>query len=184
MLIIYDNDMECGNRIKALRKQRKLTQNALAEAVGTCAANISRVESGEHSPRLELLQRLARFFETSLDYVAGGDGHVDRVPAETARVMELARKAGESATLASYFEYLARRRELSREEEIPTVYGGFPRGLPYMTTAEVAALFAKFGGDLLPRMAHLDPAACGELKTALEETLSKLERRTCINKRS
>lgn len=43
----------------ALREVRGLTQEQLAEMIGTTASAISRLESGEHSPNLETLRKIA-----------------------------------------------------------------------------------------------------------------------------
>jgi len=43
----------------ALRAVRGLTQEQLAEMIGTTASAISRLESGEHSPNLETLRKIA-----------------------------------------------------------------------------------------------------------------------------
>jgi transcriptional regulator with XRE-family HTH domain len=51
--------MNLGLIIRQLRERREWTQDALARRVGTTAANISRVESGKHSPGAELLGSIA-----------------------------------------------------------------------------------------------------------------------------
>jgi len=41
------------------RKKKKLTQKDLAELIGTKQSNISRLESGNYNPSLDLLNRIA-----------------------------------------------------------------------------------------------------------------------------
>jgi DNA-binding XRE family transcriptional regulator len=41
------------------RKEKKLTQKDLAELIGTKQSNISRLESGNYNPSLDLLNRIA-----------------------------------------------------------------------------------------------------------------------------
>jgi DNA-binding XRE family transcriptional regulator len=41
------------------RKEKKLTQRDLAELIGTKQSNISRLESGNYNPSLDLLNRIA-----------------------------------------------------------------------------------------------------------------------------
>jgi len=41
------------------RKERNLTQKDLAELIGTKQSNISRLESGNYNPSLDLLNRIA-----------------------------------------------------------------------------------------------------------------------------
>ena len=54
-----------GTRIKALRKHRRLTQEALAEAVACETATIGRYERGEFSPSVEQLAKMADFLGVS-----------------------------------------------------------------------------------------------------------------------
>jgi DNA-binding XRE family transcriptional regulator len=48
-----------GNRVRALRKQRGLTQDQLAKMASVKRPNISRLEAGKHVPGIILIQRLA-----------------------------------------------------------------------------------------------------------------------------
>jgi DNA-binding XRE family transcriptional regulator len=48
-----------GQRVKAMRKKRGLTQNQLAEMSGIKRPNISRLETGTHVPGILLIECLA-----------------------------------------------------------------------------------------------------------------------------
>jgi transcriptional regulator with XRE-family HTH domain len=48
-----------GERVRTLRKKRNLTQQQLAEAVGTVQEVVSDVEKGIHVPLLSTLERFA-----------------------------------------------------------------------------------------------------------------------------
>lgn len=63
--------MEQENRLKALRKQRKLTQVAVQMATGIEQTLLSKYERGERVPPTETLALLARFYGTSMDYIMG-----------------------------------------------------------------------------------------------------------------
>lgn len=54
------------NNINALRTERKLTQQALADAVSVTRATINAMEKGAYNPSLELAFRLARFFDVDI----------------------------------------------------------------------------------------------------------------------
>ena len=56
-----------GKNIQAFRKQRDLTQEALAEKVGVARQTIVKWEGGESVPDLEMAERLASALEVSLD---------------------------------------------------------------------------------------------------------------------
>ena len=58
-------------RLKELRKQRKLNQQAVADALNCSQAVYSRYESGDREPPLETLIRLADFYNISLDELVG-----------------------------------------------------------------------------------------------------------------
>ena len=48
-----------GQKIQSLRKERKLTQEALAEIVGIDPKNISKIENGNNYPSPETLSGIA-----------------------------------------------------------------------------------------------------------------------------
>jgi len=49
-----------------LRKQRKLSQRALAELTGLSYVHIARMETGDSDPRLSTLQALAKALKVSI----------------------------------------------------------------------------------------------------------------------
>ena len=55
-------------KLKTLRKAKGLTQEQLAEAVGTNRATVAGYETGRRNPRLPDLQKFAEFFGIGLDY--------------------------------------------------------------------------------------------------------------------
>lgn len=59
--------MDFGKRLAALRKQRTMTQQALADAVGCHVTMIRRYEAGETQPTLEIIRNMARALSVSAD---------------------------------------------------------------------------------------------------------------------
>ena len=55
------------NTIEQKRKDRGMTQQALAAAVGVSRQTIISLENGKYSPSIELAFRLARLFEASIE---------------------------------------------------------------------------------------------------------------------
>ena len=55
------------NRIKELRKQDKITQDELAEAVAVTRQTIISLESGKYNASLQLAHRLAKFFNVTIE---------------------------------------------------------------------------------------------------------------------
>lgn len=62
-----------GNRLKALRTGRRLTQKQLSEQIGIAVSAISSYESGTRYPSYDVLISLARIFHVSTDYLLGLD---------------------------------------------------------------------------------------------------------------
>ena len=56
-------------RIRELRKMRKLSQEELAEAVGTTRQTITSIEVGKYTASLPLAWKIARFFGLSIEEV-------------------------------------------------------------------------------------------------------------------
>lgn len=59
--------MEFPQRLTQLRKERGLTQKALAEGVGVHVTQIQRYESGTTQPTLEVIRKLAIALSVSAD---------------------------------------------------------------------------------------------------------------------
>ena len=60
-----------ANRFRTIRRQRGLTQSALAEACGIRQATLSMIESGNTMPRVDTLGLLCRALDVSADYLLG-----------------------------------------------------------------------------------------------------------------
>ena len=61
-----------GPRLRALRRQRETSLAALAEVTGISVSTLSRLESGQRRPSLELLLPLARAHGVQIDDLIGG----------------------------------------------------------------------------------------------------------------
>jgi transcriptional regulator with XRE-family HTH domain len=62
---------EVGPRLRRLRERRSLTLTALAAQTGISKSTLSRLESGQRKPSLELLLPLAAAFHLPLDELVG-----------------------------------------------------------------------------------------------------------------
>lgn len=60
-----------GERLALLRKEKKLSQYELADKLGFTRGQIANYEQGKRQPDFETLQKLADFFDTSIDYLLG-----------------------------------------------------------------------------------------------------------------
>ena len=82
--IIWLPPMEFVKRLIELRKQRGLTQQALANAIELHVNQIKRYEAGTAQPTLDTLVRLAKELHTTLDDLVFGEDH--RGPNEDLRL--------------------------------------------------------------------------------------------------
>ena len=57
--------------LKQLRKNKKLNQKQFADIVFVSPSAISQYESGRTMPSRETLERIAKFFDVSTDYLLG-----------------------------------------------------------------------------------------------------------------
>jgi transcriptional regulator with XRE-family HTH domain len=62
---------EVAPRLKRLRRQRRITLTALAETTGISKSTLSRLESGQRRPTLELLLALSKAYRVPLDDLVG-----------------------------------------------------------------------------------------------------------------
>lgn len=78
-----------SQKLRILRKERRMTQQELADALDVKRATISNYEIGRRSPHLSELRRIAEYFGVGLDYfgVAQKDDVLDLI-ARAKRVFE------------------------------------------------------------------------------------------------
>ena len=85
--------LEIGQVIYKLRKEKNITQEALAKTVGVSVAAVSKWESNNSYPDITLLPSIARFFNTSIDKLLNYEKDISNED-----VMEIVKKS------ASLFE--------------------------------------------------------------------------------
>ena len=61
--------MILGERLKALRTAKKMSQKELAERIGIAKSVISFYESGDRFPSYDVLIKIARIFNVTTDYL-------------------------------------------------------------------------------------------------------------------
>lgn len=59
------------NKIRALRKEKNMTQADLAKVLKVSSRTIGFYETGDRDPDTETLGKLADYFDTSIDYLLG-----------------------------------------------------------------------------------------------------------------
>lgn len=108
--------MEFKDRLKTLRKERKLTQVKLGEMLNYGYTAIANYESGRNQPSIPDLKKIASIFNVSMDYLLGVNDirHPYVIDDESAEFNEFRRRyalLGEDARemLLDYMDYLATR---------------------------------------------------------------------------
>lgn len=67
------DQVKIGKFIAFLRKQHGLTQEALGEKLGVTNKTVSRWETGNYMPDIEMLQLLSREFDVSINELLAGE---------------------------------------------------------------------------------------------------------------
>ena len=66
-------------RLKILRKQRRKTQQQIADLLGISRQAYSYYENGSRQPDIESLQKLSDYFDVSIDSLVSGKEHSSTV---------------------------------------------------------------------------------------------------------
>ena len=64
-------ELKLAENIKRMRKERSLTQEALANALGVTVGAVYKWEANLTSPEISMLVRIADLFDTSVDNLLG-----------------------------------------------------------------------------------------------------------------
>ena len=65
----FERGYSMKTKIRELRKERKLSQEALAEAVGTTRQTITSIERGKYTASLPLAYKIAHYFGLQIEEV-------------------------------------------------------------------------------------------------------------------
>lgn len=91
IIITGDDNNMFHERLRELRISRKLTQKELAERLGlTNTSTISKYETGEVKPSVEIIDKVADLFGVTADYLMGRS-HEKSVKDETEELLEMLR---------------------------------------------------------------------------------------------
>lgn len=108
--------MEFKDRLKELRKEKRLTQVKLGEMLNYGYTAIANYESGRNQPSIPDLKKIASIFNVSMDYLLGVNDirHPYVIDDESAEFNEFRRRyalLGEESRemLLDYMDYLSTR---------------------------------------------------------------------------
>ena len=60
--------MRLAENLKRLRKKKGWSQKQLAEHIGSHLPHLNRIETGKYNPSHDVVQRLARALDLTIDY--------------------------------------------------------------------------------------------------------------------
>ena len=107
--------MVIGDRLRAIREEKKLSQGDVEKRTGLLRCYISRVENGHTVPAIETLEKMARAFEIplyQLFYEGKGPAEIPGIAKRQLREGTAWGGAGKDARFLHQF-----RRQLSRMDE-------------------------------------------------------------------
>ncbi len=107
--------MIIGDRLRALREEKKLSQGDIEKRTGLLRCYISRVENGHTVPAVETLEKMARAFEVPLYQLFYDGQEPPQVPNLLKRKSSDENAWGNSGKDARYLNKL--RRVLSKTDD-------------------------------------------------------------------
>ena len=145
-------DYNIGDKIKRLRKARKLTLQQVASETGFSPALISQIENNNVSPPIATLSKIARFFDVKMGHFfeeEEGDNRYEIVRRDGRRVVS--RVISKAGTGHGYtYEALSfRKRNKKMEPFVLTVSERAAEETLYSHEGEEFLLILKGTGELL-----------------------------------
>lgn len=82
-------DNTCGNRIRELRLEKKMTQEEFADAIGINRSAIAKYERGiVTNLKQDTILKLAKFFDVSPAYFFGGERQLNTTKPELIKMID------------------------------------------------------------------------------------------------
>ena len=117
-------------RIYNLMEERNVKQLALAYEIGTTQATLSRNLNGIHEPKAEVIEKIAKYFNVSTDYLLGNTDNPNAVKLKVANQdgtitgieYELLNKVKGFTTddlekVLDYVDYIKSKKEEKKDEK-------------------------------------------------------------------
>ncbi len=92
--------------LKKIRKAKKLTQSDVAKELNITVSAYGNYELGQRSPTPEMLIKLAKYFQVSIDYLLDYNPTLDEIRQGFAPIKEL---SAEKQELLMYFDEIGDR---------------------------------------------------------------------------
>lgn len=99
---LYTNMVNIGEHIIRLRKAKGWSQDKLAKEVGSSRIMIGNYERGENLPSVEMIIKLARIFDVSIDFLLG-EGQLSSLDKDFLKRIEEIQKLDEATKQHLFF---------------------------------------------------------------------------------
>ncbi len=92
-----------GDRLKELRKERNVTQEELGKICGVAKNTVSYWENNTSQPSYEILEKIAKYFNVSPNYLLGfNQDDLDKIAKLKSACQEAGLMAGQDFTLEEF----------------------------------------------------------------------------------
>jgi transcriptional regulator with XRE-family HTH domain len=68
--------MDIGDKLKKIRKINGLSQASLSEKINVHVTNIARYETNKQTPTIDILKKIADFYDVAVDYFISEDDEI------------------------------------------------------------------------------------------------------------
>ncbi|WP_408954766.1 helix-turn-helix domain-containing protein [Natroniella sp. ANB-PHB2] len=104
--------MNIGSRLKELRKDKKITQEQLANKLGITRGSVGLYEQGKRSPDNEMLSKIADFFDVSVDYLLGRTEQRQPIDQTNEAEEKIKDAISDNPELLEFFDEMTQRDDL------------------------------------------------------------------------
>ena len=81
--------MSYSSKIQAIRKEQGITQEELAGRAEVAVRTISRIEQETMKPSINIMEKIAKALDVSIDFLVADEGRTKRDTETIARIYEL-----------------------------------------------------------------------------------------------
>ncbi len=75
-----------SDRLRKLREEKGITQFDMAKAINISRTSLSSYELGVRTPDIDVLERIANFFNVSSDYLLGRENEIIHIDSQAAEI--------------------------------------------------------------------------------------------------
>jgi len=97
-----------------LRESRNITQSQLAQSIGITPTTVSRLETAGQTPSVAIVEKIAAYFNVSVDFILGKTSHREDIPKDTLELCDLFIETGQPVELVGYLKWLYSQKAIEK----------------------------------------------------------------------